>query len=68
MGVKTSSSKEVYAFQISGTAHAKKHPQMKDEMAIIFSESKIGHVTCPHKDTMVITAKTDGYDMNIVFL
>lgn len=32
-------------------------------MAISFSESKMGHVTCPHEDALVITTEIYEYDV-----
>lgn len=37
-------------------------------MVISLSKSGMEHVTCPHKDALVITAKIDGYDVKIVLI
>lgn len=36
-------------------------------MIISFSESEMGHVTCPHEDALVITAEIDDYDVKKIF-
>lgn len=37
-------------------------------MVISFSENEMDHVTCPHEDALVVTAKIDGYDVKRVFI
>lgn len=47
---------------------AGKFPRAEDDVIILFSQSEMEHVTCPHDDVLVITEKTMVNSMNVLFL
>lgn len=64
----TSTTCEVYTSQISGTTRAWKRPTEENGSVISISEEKMGHVTSPHEDALVITTEIDGYDVKRVLI
>lgn len=64
----TSGAREVYASQISWTVVIGKRPREEGKVIISFPEAEVGHVTYRHKDTMIIIAEIDGFDVTRVLI